>query len=101
MDKLRDQLRQLQAPLARIGRYRVLAFIVIVTGLYAFLVMRINTLNNEQPSAAAISSQSDPIRTAHVDKKVVAQLQALQDHSVNVQVLFEQARNNPFEDQSQ
>ncbi len=85
--------------LRKVSRYRLFIFIVFVVLVYGFLILRINTLTGTQPSSDAIASQSDPIKTAHVDKSVVKQLQSLQDNSVNVKTLFDQARSNPFQEQ--
>jgi|SRR5579884_3920750 len=99
-DKLDIQLiRQKLTEALRIGlRYRLVIFIVFVALVYGFIYTRLNSLNNAQPSPSAISAQTNPVATAHVDKAVVSQLEALKDNSVNVQALFEQARNNPFQD---
>lgn len=89
---------KLEAVLRQIGRYRVLIFLLVVVGIYGFVLFQVNTLNSVQPTQDAINSQSNPIRTAHIDKKVVNQLQSLQDNSVNVKTLFDQARSNPFQE---
>jgi hypothetical protein len=82
----------------KISPYKIIIFLVLIFGLYGFLVYRINTLDNLQPSSDQVSAQDDPIRATHIDPSVVTQLQSLQDHSVTVQSLFDQARNNPFSD---
>lgn len=90
---------KLEAILRQIGRYRVVIFLLAVVGIYGFVLFQINALNSVQPTQDQINSQSNPIRTAHIDKKVVNQLQSLQDNSVNVKTLFDQARSNPFQEQ--
>lgn len=84
--------------LRRVGRYRIVIFLLAVAAVYGFIFVRINTLGNAQPSAEAIAAQNNPIKKAHIDKSVVKQLESLRDNSVNVQTLFEQARNNPFQE---
>ena len=80
----------------QLNRYKVLIVIVLVAAIYGFLVWRIDTLNNVQPSSDAVTAQANPLRSAHIDKQTVSQLESLRDNSVNVQSLFDQARNNPF-----
>jgi hypothetical protein len=82
----------------KVSRYKLLIFVLFVAVLYGFIVLRINSLSNAQPSTNAIAAQSDPIKTAHIDKTVVQQLESLRDNNINVQTLFEEARNNPFQD---
>jgi len=84
--------------LRQLNRYKVIVFVIIVAGVYAYILLQINSLSNAQPSAAQVSAQTSPIKSAHIDKTVVTQLQRLQDNSVNVQALFDTARNNPFQE---
>ncbi len=85
------------AILKQVQRYGIVLFLVFVLLLYSFIVLRINSLSNIQPSSDAVSSQVKAARIPHVDQSVVKQLQSLQDNSVSVQTLFNQARSNPFQ----
>lgn len=78
-------------------RYAFIIFVVFVAFLYGFLAYRINSLGNVQPSSNAVNSQVNAAQIPHIDQSVVKQLQSLQDNSVNVQTLFNQARSNPFQ----
>jgi hypothetical protein len=95
-------LKNLPQQLAGVGRtlqhYRIVLFVVFVVLVYGFVVLRINTLDNVQPSADSVSAQSDPIRTTNINPQVVKQLESLKNNHVNVQTLFDQARNNPFQE---
>ena len=95
---LSSVIDKLRAILAKVSPYKVVIFLVLVAGLYGFVVFRINALDSLQPTSDQVSAQNDPIRTAHIDPTVIKQLQSLQDHSVSVQTLFNQARNNPFQE---
>ena len=90
--------KSLARPLKKIGRYRVLLFIVAIAGVYGYVVFEINTFTSLQPNSETITSQLSNIRPPKIDQAVVKQLQALQDNSVSVKSLFERARNNPFEE---
>jgi hypothetical protein len=94
---LGTSLEKLSGLLKTLRRYAILLFLVFVAGLYGFVVLRVDTLNSAQPSADAVSSQVKAARVPHIDQSVVQQLQSLQDNSVSVQTLFDQARNNPFQ----
>lgn len=84
--------------LRQLNRYKVFIFLIVVAGVYGYILLQINSLSNAQPSADQVSAQASPIKSAHVDKTVVSQLQRLQDNSVSVQALFDTARNNPFQE---
>ncbi len=84
------------ARLEPLRRYSLLVFIIFLAGLYGFVLLRIHNLNNAQPSSDAVSSQVKAAHVIHIDQSVVRQLQSLQDNSVSVNSLFDQARSNPF-----
>ena len=94
-------LKSVIARLTSLGQqvrpYALLIFILFVALLYGFVLLRVNSLSHAQPSADAVSGQVKAAKLPHIDQTVVNQLQSLQDNSVNVQALFNQARNNPFQ----
>ena len=94
----RAGLDKLIAQLTILKRYSFLIFIVFVAGLYSFLLFRINGLSSQQPTQDAINSQVKAAAIPHIDQSVVQQLQSLQDNSVSVKALFNDARNNPFKE---
>jgi hypothetical protein len=79
-------------------RYRLFIFVGFVVLLYGFVLLRINNLTTAQPSSDAVASHVQASHSLHIDKPVVQQLQSLQDNSVSVQSLFNQARANPFQE---
>jgi hypothetical protein len=97
---LLDSLSSLSGRFQQVRRFSFLIFVVFVALLYGFVLLRINSLGNEQPSPDAITTQVTAAKVPHitpVDPTVIQQLQSLQDNSVSVQTLFDQARNNPFQ----
>ena len=94
MDKIKAQLQPL---LRRLQQLRVLLFVVIVLAVYAFMGMRIASLRNQQPSSSAVSSAT-PTAQPHIDQATVNKIKQLQDNSVSVQALFNQARQSPFQE---
>jgi hypothetical protein len=77
-------------------KYSLLAFIIFVAALYGFVFLRINSLRNIEPSQTDVSSQVQAANIPRINEDVVKQLKSLQDNSVSVQTLFNDARNNPF-----
>ena len=80
----------------QLGKYVGLLFFMLVACVYAFILLRINALANT--SAVSDAESTSAVQKLHVDKDVVEQLKKLQDNSVNVQSLFDDARNNPFQE---
>ena len=78
-------------------RYSFVIFLIFITVLYGFVLLRVNTLNSAQPSSDAVSSQVKAAQIPRINPTLLNQLRSLQDNSVNVKALFNQARNDPFQ----
>jgi hypothetical protein len=91
-------LKVLPGKLAKpLSRYAAILFFLLVAGTYAFVILRINTLSNAQPSQSDVDTQTSKTPIPRIDPTIAEQLEKLKDNSQNVQTLFEQARQNPFE----
>jgi hypothetical protein len=86
----------LQGLIQRARHYSLALFLLLVFVLYGFLMYRINLLSQAQPSSATVS-QTGGAHSLRVDQNVIHQLQSLQDNSVSVKTLFNDARSNPFQ----
>lgn len=92
---LKNLPSQIGESLARLKQYSVILFVLLLAAVYSFLILRVNSLNSIAPA----STESTPVVAApHIDQSVVKQLQQLQDNSVSVHALFDQARSNPFQE---
>jgi hypothetical protein len=87
----------LQNVLKQIAPYRIALFILLLVGMYGFLVWRVSTLANVEPDSTAVAAKAPPARPK-IDKATLDKIKQLQDGSVNVQTLFNQARQNPFQE---
>jgi hypothetical protein len=94
-EQLHKHLNKLMTSLMR---HVVILFFLILTGLYGFLVWRINILSSAQPSQDDISSAAQNVPKPKISVEVVRKLQGLQDNSVRVQAIFNDARQNPFQE---
>ncbi len=73
-------------------------FILVVLLSYLFVVWKISSLATVEPTTeqeSAALAQSD---IPKVNKKAVAQIESLEKNNTEVHSLFEQARNNPFDE---
>jgi len=90
-----DQLlRQLKPYLRWIVRYRGILFFIALSVVYGYVITRINALNNVAPATPETTTANQ----VHVDPSVVSKIEQLQDNSVSVKSLFDQARDNPFQE---
>ena len=87
--------QQIMQFVRKLGRYSLVMFIVFVAAIYGFISFQIYSLSSSELDSANVQSQVTTL-TPHIDEAVVKQLQNLKDNSVNVQTLFNKARQNPF-----
>ncbi len=80
-----------------INMYRGFIFFLVLTSLYGFIVWRINVLSSAPPSQADIDSAIQSVPRPKISDSTVKKLQSLEDNSIRVQTLFNEARQNPFE----
>jgi hypothetical protein len=85
------------APVLRMLRsYIAVIFIVVIGLMYAFLILRVNQLAQSEPGDDAVAERLETTTRPKIDEESAAKLEALEDQNVQVQTLFNQARNNPF-----
>lgn len=87
---------QLSGVLKRLRAYRGFVFFLLVAALYGFILWRINVYSNAP--AAQSSGASSTASLPHIDQNVAQKMLDLQNNSVNVQALFNEARQNPFQE---
>lgn len=91
-------LRPLKHTASLAYAYRSFIFFLLVTALYGFIVWRINVLSTAPPTTADISTAQQNVSSPKISESTVQKLQGLQDNSVRVQSLFNEARQNPFQE---
>lgn len=71
-------------------------FAVVLVLVFGFLVARIGLLSRSEPSVEAVDKAVLEIKRPRIDKDAVAKIYELRDQNIQVQTLFQQARENPF-----
>lgn len=77
-------------------KYLLPGFIALTVLIYGFLLLKVNTLVNTQPSDLDVQTQVKATKTPHIDDQTVEQLKSLRDNSETVRSFFENFRENPF-----
>ena len=80
----------------KINAYRVFIFFLVVASIYGYILWRINVYSNAPASQSELSAKSSA--QPHIDQQTLQKIQSLQDNSVSVQSLFDNARQNPFQE---
>lgn len=79
-------------------QYATFIFILIGLGIFGFLVFRIRTLAGSEPDSSLVDEKTGQAGSISIDKSAVEKIQQLQDTNVQVKALFDQARDNPFQE---
>lgn len=87
---------QLNSIAQKLGKYLWLIIFVIFVSVYGFLVIRVNSLTAGQPSDDAIAEKLKTVQRPRIDENAAIKMQQLEKQNVNVQTLFNDARQNPF-----
>ncbi len=95
---LKTLLAKFMSVLHWLKRYRAILFIVGLISMYSVLVLRVNMLSNKEPSDSDVTAKLQSVHPPKLDPAIVTKIQQLQDNSVDVKTLFNQARNNPFQE---
>ncbi|USN95182.1 MAG: hypothetical protein H6793_02480 [Candidatus Nomurabacteria bacterium] len=75
-------------------------FLFVVSGLIiiAYLTFNIRLLANKEPSESAIAEKSSENKPINIDESAVKQIKQLQAVNLEIRALFEQYRDNPFQE---
>lgn len=95
---LKDFKPQLIKTGAWLKRYSPMLLFIMVAGMYAFLILQINILSHQEPSDAAVRERIQTVKKPSIDANTADKLKALEDNSQEVKALFEEARDNPFQE---
>jgi len=77
---------------------RVPLFLLVALLTFSYVVWRVYALANAPVPASAVCSKLDTAKNPHIDQATIDKINQLQDNSVSVRALFDQARQNPFQE---
>ena len=89
-------LNALQPALELLQKYRNILVIVLAVGVFGFIFYRIGYFNSLEPTESQIEEKLLTVQRPKIDKSVVEKLEMLEHQNIQVQSLFNQARENPF-----
>lgn len=79
-------------------RHAPFASIIIVLFCLLFMVYKINQLASAEPTPEAETTSAISTKIPKIDPDAVKQIQELEQNSPEVHSLFNEARNNPFQE---
>lgn len=95
---LKDLPAKITPLLQKAREYSLFIGILVVLGTYAFLVLRINSFANVEPSQEVVTQQLNELQSPKLDEEAVRKIQELESTNVEIKSLFDRARDNPFQE---
>lgn len=86
----------LLALLSKLSRYIVIIFILSVLALYGYLILHVSSLTQAEIDQTEVLERLQATRRTQVDQRAVDRIVLLQDQNVQIESIFEEARENPF-----
>lgn len=75
-------------------RYKLEVFIIFVSIIFGFLILRIGQYSISEPSQSAINEKEKSANFPKIDQQAVDNILELEDQNIDVKSLFEESRNN-------
>ncbi|HSH55277.1 MAG TPA: hypothetical protein VK983_00465 [Candidatus Limnocylindrales bacterium] len=79
-------------------KYALVGFLVFLVSVYGFLSWRILYFSQLEPDQSEVTNQLKTAGVPKINEDAIRKIEQLKDNSVSVQTLFEQARDNPFQE---
>src|SRR5579872_1905269 len=94
-----DELKQQLKPFIKtVTKLRVVLFIALLVIIYVYLIIKAMSLDHAGPSSSALATDVKSQATPAIDQATLNKITQLQDNSVSVQALINEARQNPFQE---
>lgn len=94
--QIKDLLVKLKPLVRFVKRYAVFIYMLIMFGIFGFLILRVNYYSQAEPTEEAIQEKLQTAKRPKVDAAALDKIQQLQSQNIQVNSLFDQARKNPF-----
>ncbi len=95
---MKDSKAQLQKLVAILQRYAVVICFAVFGAMYAYLIYASSQQTVNEPPDREINEKFQGTKRPKVDDSAARTLQQLEDQNIEVRALFDEARNNPFDE---
>jgi hypothetical protein len=92
----KDIPKKLMPLLQKATKYLVPIFLIFFVSIYAFLIFRVSTMARSEPDEDAIAEKLNTVKRPKIDQNAIDKIENLEDTNIQVQTLFNEARQNPF-----
>ncbi len=64
--------------------------------LYSYIIIQVTTIANKTPDETQVTQKIQAVPHPKINKETAQKIEGLEDQNVNVQAIFNEARDNPF-----
>lgn len=93
---MKNILPILQKALPLLQRYAVILCFIAIAGAYGYIVVNASKQASLEPSETDINEQFQGASRPRLDPAIADRLQQLEAQNIEIQAIFNEARNNPF-----
>ncbi|MES2970707.1 MAG: hypothetical protein V4702_00080 [Patescibacteria group bacterium] len=94
--ELKNLPSKLKPELKLLRKYIVFGYFIALLMIFGFFVFRINQFSHTEPTEEAVQEKLQTVQRPKLDNAVLEKVEQLESQNIQVQSLFDQARNNPF-----
>jgi hypothetical protein len=81
----------------KVSRYSTVLFIIVFAALAGYLVSRIGSLSQLEPTQTQIDQKVDEVKKTTNNIDDIQKLKELEGRNISIEALFDNGRTNPFE----
>ncbi len=94
--ELKDILKKIEPFIERLKQYKVILFVVGLSLTFGYLILQISSYAQQEPTDDAVAEKLTTVQRPKIDESAINKIEQLKDQNIEVQSLFDQARDNPF-----
>ncbi len=95
---LKDFPSKIKPVVAWVKRHRAVIAVILVLLLYTAMVLKINALSRREPTDDEVTEKLQTIKRPIIDDATIMKIEQLKETNVDVETLFKEARENPFQE---
>lgn len=96
MKDMQKLTNYIQTALSFASRYAVTLVILVFAVACGYIITLASSLTQQEPSQAAVNDQLKSVPRPRISDAVAERMLQLESQNVDVQAIFQQARDNPF-----
>ncbi len=90
--------KKLSPYVQKVKDYSNFIIVLVILGMFGFIVLRIRSYATAQPSQTAIDQKLLDLKRTRIDHDAIEKIKELESTNVDVKALFDEARDNPFQE---